>query len=246
MNVAIPLATSVVSFLFALTVLDQYLERRRPYQLVWTVGLVLYGLASLLHTLWAVGITGEVVFRLWYLTGAMLVAAYLGMGSLYLHVPRRVAHGVLAVLLLLTAVSTILALGVSLQADAALLEGESLASVVPGTEPPLRFYPAYVGILTAVLNILGSLALVGSAVYSAVVVVRRKAPGYRAVSNVLIAIGAFISAAGGTLERFDVPQPHDIALLLGVVIIYLGFLRSREVFSVYRIPFRRPVKEARS
>lgn len=245
MNVAIPLATSVVSFLFALTVLDQYLERRRPYQLVWTVGLVLYGVASLLHTLWAVGITGELVFRLWYLTGAMLVAAYLGMGSLYLHVPRRVARGVLAVLLLVTAVSAVLALGVSLQGDVALLEGKNLASVVPGTESQ-RFYPAYVGILTAILNALGSLVLLGSAVYSAIVFARRRAAGYRVISNVLIAIGAFISAAGGTLERFDVPQPHTMALFLGVIVIYVGFLRSREMFSVYRVPFRRSAKQAPS
>ncbi len=245
MNVAIPLATSVVSFLFALTVLDQYLEQRRPYQLVWTVGLVLYGVASLLHTMWAVGITGEVVFRLWYLTGAMLVAAYLGMGSFYLHVPKRVAHGVLGVLLLLSAGSAILALGVTLQGDVALLDGESLSSVVQGTESQ-RFYPSYVGALTAVLNILGSLALFGSAVYSSIVFAKRRAPGYRVVSTALIAIGAFISAAGGTLERFDVPQPHAIALLVGVVVIYLGFLRSREVFSVYRVPFRRRVNEASS
>ena len=245
MNVAIPLATSVVSSLFAMTVLDQHLERKRPYQLVWTAGLVLYSVASLLHTLWAMGITGPLVFRLWYLTGAMLVAAYLGMGSLYLHVPQRVAHVVLAILLLLTAASATLALGVSLQANVALLEGKNLASVVPGTES-LRYYPAYVGILTAILNVLGSLVLLGSAVYSAIVFARRRAAGYRVVSNVLIASGAFISAAGGTLERFDVPQPHTMALLLGVVVIYLGFLRSREVFTAYRVPFRRSIKEARS
>ncbi|MEK7777581.1 MAG: hypothetical protein AAB303_03035 [Chloroflexota bacterium] len=245
MNIAIPLATSVVSFLFALSVLDQFLERRRPYQLVWTVGLFLYGAASLLQTLWAVGISGELVFRLWYLTGAMLVAAYLGMGSLYLHLSRKAANGVLIGLLVLTAASFVMSLFVSLNANVGLLEGHDLASVVPGTESQ-RYYPAYVGILTAILNILGSLALVGSAVYSAVVVVRRKAPSYRAVSNVLIAIGAFVSAAGGTLERFDVPQPHTVALLLGVIIIYIGFVRSREVFTVYRIPFRRSVKEARS
>jgi hypothetical protein len=245
MNVAIPLATTVVSFLFALTVLDQYFERRRPYQLAWTVGLVLYGVASLLHTLWAIGITGEVVFRLWYLTGAMLVAAYLGIGSLYLHVPWRVAKVALGVLLLLSVGSAALALGVTLNGDVALLDGESLVTVVPGTESQ-RFYPSYVGVLTAVLNTLGSVALFGSAVYSAIVFAKRRAAGFRVISNVLIAIGAFIAAAGGTLERFEVPQPHAIALLLGVVIIYLGFLRSREVFSLYKVPFRRTVKEASS
>ncbi len=245
MSVGIPLATSLVSLLFAVTVLDQYLERRRMSQLVWTVGLLLYAVASLLQALWGMGVHGEAVFRLWYLTGAMLVAAYLGMGSLYLHVPRKVAHGVFVGLLVLTVVSAALALSVSLQASVSLLEGEELASLVPGTESE-RYYPAYVGIMTMLLNIAGSLALFGGAAYSAVVVVRRKAPSYRLVSNVLIALGAFLSAAGGTLERFDLPEPHNLALLAGVVLIYIGFLRSREVFEIYRVPFRRGNREARS
>ena len=236
MSIAIPLATSVVSFVFALTVLDQYLERRRAYQLVWTVGLFLYAVASLLQTLWMSGVETEAVFRLWYFTGAMLVAAFLGMGSVYLHAPRRVAHGVMVVLLVLNVVAGLLALGVELQADVDLMEGQAPVSIVPGTESE-RFYPAYVGILTAFLNATGSLALFGSAVYSAIVFARRRAPGYRVVSNVLIAAGAFISAAGGTLERFDLPEPHAVALLLGVVVIYVGFLRSREVFTIYRVPF---------
>ncbi|MBI4198778.1 MAG: hypothetical protein HY533_06680 [Chloroflexi bacterium] len=243
MNVAIPLITSVISLVFALTVLDQFLERKRPYQAAWTAGLLLYATASLLQALWGMGVYGEVVFRLWYWTGGMLVAAYLGMGSLYLHVPRKVGHTTLAVLLALTVLSVFLSLGVKLQGDVSLLEGGGLASVVPGTESG-RYYPAYVGILTAVLNILGSLALVGSAVYSAISFARKKAAGYRVLSNALIAGGAFFSAAGGTLERFNLPESHSLALLVGVVLIYAGFLRSREVFEVYRIPFVRKAKEA--
>lgn len=245
MNIAIPLATSIVSFVFALTVLDQYLERRRSYQLVWTVGLKLYAFASLLQTLWLWGVDGGVVFRLWYFAGAMLVAAYLGMGTVYLLVPRRIGHGIFAGLVVLTVVAGLLALGVRLQADVALLEGKTLASIVPGTESE-RFYPGYVGALTAFLNAAGSLALVGGAVYSAIVFARRRAPGYRVVSNVLIAAGAFISAAGGTLERFDLPEPHSLALLLGVIVIYIGFLRSREVFALYRVPFWHRPRQARS
>ena len=243
MDVAILLATSVVSFVFALTVLDQYLERRRAYQLVWSIGLILYFIASLIQGVWFLGVDGEPIFRLWYLTGAMLVAAYLGMGSVYLHVSKRVAHGVMAVLLVATVTAAVLALGTQLRGEVALLEGEALTSVVPGTDN-VRYYPAYVGILTALLNSVGALALMGFAAYSAVVFFRQGAPGYRVVSNVLIAMGAIIAVAGGTLERFNVPEPHAVSLLLGVVIIYVGFLRSREVFTAYRIPFRHRAKQA--
>ncbi len=133
MDVAIPLATSVVSLVFALTVLDQYMERRRAYQLVWSIGLILYFFASLVQGVWFLGVDGEPVFRLWYLTGAMLVAAYLGMGSVYLHVPKRAAHGVMTVLLTATVLAAVLALGTQLQSEVVLLEGKALSSIVRGT-----------------------------------------------------------------------------------------------------------------
>ncbi|MBI4336220.1 MAG: hypothetical protein HY683_00115 [Chloroflexi bacterium] len=242
MAVVIPLLTALVAGAFALTVLDQYLERRKPYQFVWVVGLLLYSVASLLHTLWALGVDSPIVFRLWYWTGAMLVAAYLGMGTVYLHAPQQAARVTFVVLLVLTVLSAALAIAIPLQADLASLHGKPLVSEDP--TGGVRFYPAYVGALTAFLNAAGALALVGGAVYSAAVFVRRRAASYRVVSNILIAIGALVSSAGGTLERFSLPQPHTLALLIGVVVIYIGFLRSREVFASLRVPFTRRARPA--
>ncbi|GBD11684.1 hypothetical protein HRbin23_01356 [bacterium HR23] len=237
--VAVPFATTAIALFFTLSLVDQFLERRRPYQGIWALGMGLYGLASLLQGLWQLGVTGEVVFRLWYITGGMLVAAYLGMGTLYLHAPRPVAHGIFGGLVVLTVVGAVLALVTPLQTGADLrhLYGQALASVDPQTG--MRYFPAGVGALTAFLNTAGSLALIGGAVYSAVVFAQRRQAGYRVVSSVLIALGAFLSAAGGTLERFNFPQAHTLALLLGIVVIYVGFLRSREVIAVFRFPFAR-------
>ncbi len=245
MSAAVSFITSAISLVFALTVLDQYMEKRKPYQLVWSIGLGLYAVASFLQGLWGVDVNGAVVFRLWYFTGAMLVAAYLGMGTIYLLVPRKIAHVAMAVLVALTLAAFVWAMGVSLSSKVSFMEGQALTSVVPGVESH-RYYPAYVGALTAFLNSAGALALVGGATYSAFVYLRRKEPGHRVVSNVLIAIGSLVSAGAGILEKFDVPEPHTVALLLGVVIIYIGFLRSREVFSVYRIPFMRRTKEGKT
>ena len=239
MVLVISLLTAVASLLFALTVLDQYVERRRPYQLVWTAGLLLYCLASAVGAFREASGTTEVGFRLWYYTGAMLVAAYLGTGTVYLLAPRGVGHAVMGVLLAVTLVGGILAFSAPLSANvvAALPGGEVLASRDPVTGD--SFYPSYVVVITVLLNVYGTLALVGGALYSAVVFAMRRAVAYRVVSNVLILAGALTSAAGGTLDRLGLPGPHALALLVGVVVIYLGFLRSREVFQVYRIPFRR-------
>ncbi|MBF8267998.1 MAG: hypothetical protein HW388_1506 [Dehalococcoidia bacterium] len=238
MGLIVSLLTAVASLLFALTMLDQYLERRRPYQLVWTVGLLLYFTASAVEAWRGAFGTTEVAFRLWYYTGAMLVAAYLGAGTVYLLAPRRVGHIMMGVLVAVTLIGGILAFRATLSSDVvvALTSEEPLTSKNPATGE--SFYPGYVVAMTVLLNIYGTLALAGGALYSAVVFALRRAMPYRVVSNVLIFLGALISAAGGALDRFGFPDPHALALLVGVVVIYLGFLRSREVFQVYRIPFR--------
>ena len=59
---------------------------------------------------------------------------------------------------------------------------------------------------------------------------------HRVVSNVLIVTGAMLPALGGTMARMGQPQFLYILELLGVIIIFLGFLRSREVFGLYRVP----------
>ncbi len=61
---------------------------------------------------------------------------------------------------------------------------------------------------------------------------------HRVVSGILIAVGAMLPAMGGTLSRFEVSSStaHAILILLWVIIIFIGFLRGREVFGFYRFP----------
>jgi hypothetical protein len=45
-NVTLPLASSLLSFVFTAFLLDQWRERRRPYQLIWAVGMLWYALSA--------------------------------------------------------------------------------------------------------------------------------------------------------------------------------------------------------
>jgi len=58
----IPLVSCVVSFIFALTVLDQFFARRKPYQLVWTIGLFMYFISTGTE-FWTTGV-GINIYRL--------------------------------------------------------------------------------------------------------------------------------------------------------------------------------------
>jgi hypothetical protein len=83
-NVILPFLSSALSFVFAAMVADQWLRRRQPYQLVWTIGLLWYGISA--GTEFLGGLVGwsEPLYRTWYLIGAIYVAGWLGLGTVYL------------------------------------------------------------------------------------------------------------------------------------------------------------------
>jgi hypothetical protein len=97
--------------------------------------------------------------------------------------------------------------------------------------------PQGVRFMTPLFNTFGTVSLVGGAIYSAWVFWRRKIMPHRVVSNILIAVGAILPAVGGTHMRLVGGLPlFYIFELLGVIIIFVGFLRSREIFGLYRFP----------
>lgn len=84
LNVVLPFLSSALSFVFAAFVGDQWLRRRQPYQLVWTIGLLWYGISAGTEFLGGAFGWNEPLYRTWYLVGAFGVAAYLGLGTIYL------------------------------------------------------------------------------------------------------------------------------------------------------------------
>ncbi len=220
----IPLASSIISLIFAVTVLDQFFARRKPYQLIWAIGLFMYFIST--GTEFWVGIWGlnETIYRLWYLFGAIFVAAYLGMGTVYLLVRRRVAHTIMAILLVASVYAALRVFTANLDLSTLYyLSGQAM--------------PSGVRLMTPFFNTFGTLALVGGAVYSAWFFWRHRQMPHRVTSNVLIAVGAILPALGGTHMRLGgASQVLYLFELAGIIIIFLGFLRSREVFGFYRFP----------
>ena len=146
------------------------------------------------------------------------------MGTLYLLVRRRTAHTIMAILLAASVYATFRVFAASID-----LGG---LQVLSGTAMPQG-----IRLMTPAFNTFGTVALVGGAIYSAWVYWRRKIMPHRVISNVLIAVGAILPAVGGTHMRLGGGLPlFYIFELLGIIIIFIGFLRSREVFGLYRFP----------
>ncbi|OGN85147.1 MAG: hypothetical protein A3H36_03760 [Chloroflexi bacterium RIFCSPLOWO2_02_FULL_71_16] len=99
-NVVLPLLSSVASFVFGALVFAQWLQRRRSFQLVWAIGLLWYGISAGTEFVGSAFGWSEPLYRTWYLIGAFFVAAYLGMGTVYLLAKTRFGYFVAATLLL--------------------------------------------------------------------------------------------------------------------------------------------------
>ena len=80
--------SAVVSAVFAGVLALRYARRRRPHQLVWTIGLAMFTLAAAAGVLARSGGATEAEYRLFYLFGAILNVAWLALGTTYLLAPR--------------------------------------------------------------------------------------------------------------------------------------------------------------
>src|SRR5579864_3922383 len=98
-NVLIPTLTSLLALAFTVLMAQRFASRRQPYYLVWCLGLLWYALATGSEALGGATGWNTTIYRTWYLTGAIGVAAYLGAGTLYLH--RDPPFGSLAVICIL-------------------------------------------------------------------------------------------------------------------------------------------------
>ena len=98
--------------------LKRYLGRKGEHLLLWGIGLILYGLGTFSEVI--LGFTfNALVLKIWYLSGAMLTAAWLGQGTIHLLVRRRnIAWGLTAFLGAVSAVAIALVFSAPLTAAA--------------------------------------------------------------------------------------------------------------------------------
>ena len=107
MATLLPALTAVLALVMAVALLDQWRERRQPFQLVWALGMTFFGIASGCEALAAAAGWNEALYRTWYLTGAVLTAGWLGLGTAMLLDRTRFGYAI-AVSIFLAGVFTLL------------------------------------------------------------------------------------------------------------------------------------------
>jgi hypothetical protein len=217
----IPYLSTIVTFIFTFAVYNRYRQRGGVHLLLWALGLFFYGLGTLSEVILSLTFNAFVL-KIWYLTGAMLTAAWLGMGSVHLLVRKgnaaKVTTWVLAAVSVLAFVLVILAPVLSSNYDVARPASEQYKEIFSRSGLMILF--------TILLNIYGTLTLVGGAIYSAFLFWRKKVLANRMFGNILIAAGALSPAMGGSLLKAGYTDMLYISEFVGVILMFVGFIMS--------------------
>lgn len=220
-NTVLPFTSAIISFVFAFLLFRRYSVRGGAHHLLWGIGMVFYGLGGFCEGYYGAFGWNSFIFRLWYLVGAVLVAAWLGQGTVYLLVKRRWANVLMVLLGLGSLYAAIRVFGAEL--DPSLMT----TSVHTGSElSGHAIITPGVRTLTPIFNLYGTITLVGGALYSAWIFWRKRILLHRAIGNILIAAGALLPAFGGTFSRMGFGGALYVSELLGAVLMFIGFLRA--------------------
>ena len=218
LNDAVPFVATVLMFAFAAIVLQKFVQRRHLHNLFWGVGLAMFGIGTFAEAYLAIA-WSDALFRAWYVFGAMLNAGWLGHGSLILLARRPWLRFVTAALVVLSAVGIIATFTIPINSAAfttTMAVGEQYKAILPPGAP--------VRLLTPIFNIYGTIFLVGGAFYSAYLYRRKQMAAHRVAGNILIAVGALVIAAAGTLTRLFFGGLLSISELIAAVLMFGGFM----------------------
>ncbi len=230
-----PLINVLVTGIFAFVILRQYVQRRRNYQLYWTIALCLAFIATLAYmSMIIVGpttIAGTYLFRLYYAFGGTIMPSWLGLGSIGLLGKPRMTRICAGFLMLLSTIACIFVLDASIDmVKLSQIAGE------PGTGT-LIAGPWL--IMTIVLNTLGVVAVAGVALYSGWQLLRKQASmgGLKTSrvlwANIFIFAGAILNAVAGSLARIlGLDSIFWLIMAIGWIVLFVGVILASRRSSV--------------
>ncbi|MFN3267560.1 MAG: hypothetical protein ACK41E_12075 [Deinococcales bacterium] len=220
MELAFSSLASAIAWLFALLTYQQYRERGKPHQLLWTLGMGSFALAVTADTVArAQGGWQEGGYRLWYFFGAMHGVTLLGHGTLMLLNRQPWTQRLLEVVVVAMLISSVIALNAPI--DFSLLEkpyspsGAAFPDIAAQGFATPRFW-------TIPFNLYGTFWLVGGALYSSLALWRIHRP--RAIGTLLIALAGLMLAGVSSLNRFGIDYLEAIGRMVGVAVLFVGFL----------------------
>lgn len=211
----VPILTTCLSLPFAVILFRRW--SRKPgslYLFWWALGVFMYGVGTLTESLTTLFGWSPLVFRAWYISGALLGGAPLAQGTVYLLLSKRTSH----------VLSVLLAFAILIGGACVLASPLDLAQVETYRLSGKVLEWQWVRLFSPFINTYALIFLVGGAAWSAWQY-RRRGDAFqsRMWGNVYIAVGALLPGIGGTFTRFGVVEVLYATELLGLLLIWLGY-----------------------
>lgn len=208
---AVAVGAALVALAFAFSTFERWMARRRRHELAWSGALALFVVAAVALAAGAgLGWNGP-TFRVFYLFGAILNVPFLALGTVYLLWGARIGDRVALGLGLAGAFAVGVIVTAPFRAPIpphTLVQGSQVFGVLPR-------------VLAGGASAGGAFLILGGALWSIV----RQRRARAVVSNGLIATGTLVLGASGLFNSvFDAMSAFAIALLVGITIIFAGFL----------------------
>jgi hypothetical protein len=209
----IPILSTAFAAFFTVALIARFRAKGGPHLLWWGLGTLTYALGTATEAATTLLGWHAPVFRLWYITGALLGGAPLAQGTVYLLLPRRTANRLTVALVTVVAIAATCVLLSPLRLE--LVEAHRLSGRVLGWQWVRAFSPF--------INTYALIFLVGGAAFSAWRYARRGDTAYRAVGNTLIAVGSLLPGIGGTFTRFGHVEVLYVTEFIGLCLLWAGY-----------------------
>jgi hypothetical protein len=226
LDALLPLCAALLALAFAVMLLRSFLRRRSGEKVLWGCGFLLFALAAACEAVAQRSGWSSELFRTYYLAGGVLTVAYLGAGSAWLLLPTRARDWLVGGLAVATAAAVVTVALAGVHAG-------TLAATAHGRPPANAALEGHAFLWAVALNSVGSLFLIGGAVYS---IARRQ----RVRANLWIGGGALVVALATGLSRAGSYELVYAGELLGIALMFAGFA------FVGKQPRRRPQPSTQS
>jgi hypothetical protein len=216
---AFPLLAALVAFAFAASLGRRFLDRRRPSELAWMLALAMFGVASLAVAAGVASGWSRLTFDVYWGLGAVLNVPFLAAGEVLLLFRRPVVVWITVLALVFLTAYTLAVLQGADAVAAALAERLPSGKDVFGDGSAAHRLPQLISIPSYVVLLAGT-------AWSAWRMRGRPELRDRFSGTVLIAVGATVVAGGSTFSASGALVGFIATLLLGILLMYGGFLRA--------------------
>lgn len=208
---AFPLAATVIAAYFAFRTGTAAHKRGNPALGIWSFALAQFTVAAAAMTLGVAFGWTPVMYRVFYLFGAVLNVAWLGLGTIWLLAGRALRWAAAAALVIASVYACAVVIGSDLMVGA-------LDEAMP---VPADVVAAGVRVLSRWFSIGGSVVVVAGLVVS--MLSRRRA---QAAALALLAAGVVVVGLAGEMARVGRAGAFSALLAGGIAVMFLGFVRS--------------------